>query len=52
MARPIADTPVLTGMDALRFMERMENVKKMSPKRRQEIAESYKLFKQKATFAI
>ena len=52
MARPIADTPILTGMDALRFMERMENIKKISPQERQEIEESYKLFKQKATFAI
>jgi len=52
MAKPIADTPILTGMDALRFMERMENVKKISPQRRQEIDNSYQLFKQRATFAI
>lgn len=52
MARPIADTPTLRGIEALRFMERMENVKKISAKKRKEIEESYRLFKERATFPI
>ena len=36
MAQPIADTPVLTGKDALRFMQAMANVKPISKKRREE----------------
>ncbi|MDR0828806.1 MAG: hypothetical protein LBN95_01655 [Prevotellaceae bacterium] len=52
MARPIAETPTLRGLEALRFMERMENIKKISTKKRQEIEDSYQLFKQRATFAL
>ena len=52
MARPIADTPTLRGIEALRFMEQMENIKKISPRKRQEIEDSYQLAKSRATFAL
>ncbi|MDR1763950.1 MAG: hypothetical protein LBR64_08390 [Dysgonamonadaceae bacterium] len=52
MARPITDTPTLRGIEALRFMERMENVKKISARKRKEMNDSYRLFKQRATFAV
>jgi hypothetical protein len=48
MARPIADTPVLRGQDAVRFMEAMENVKPISAKRRKEMEETYQYFKEHA----
>ena len=52
MARPIAETPTLRGIEALRFMERMENVKKISSQKRQEIENSYLLAKSRANFAL
>ncbi|MDR3296917.1 MAG: hypothetical protein LBS94_01625 [Prevotellaceae bacterium] len=45
MARPIADTPVLTGKDARRFREAMENVKPVSQEKRQQMEEAFQLFK-------
>jgi len=51
MARPIADTPTLRGIEAFRFMEQMENVRKVSQKHRQEIDEARQWFKQHATFS-
>ncbi|MDR0829905.1 MAG: hypothetical protein LBN95_07320 [Prevotellaceae bacterium] len=50
MARPIADTPILRGQDALRFMEAMENVKQVSKEKLESIEKSYQLFKSRATF--
>lgn len=35
MARPIAETPILFGEDALRFMKRAQEVESMSKKQRQ-----------------
>ena len=52
MARPIADTPTLRGIEALHFMQKMENVKKVSLKHRQEIDEAQQWFKQHATFSV
>ena len=37
MARPMATTPTLRGLEALRFMEKMENVKPISEERREEM---------------
>ena len=34
MARPIAETPILYGEDALRFMQRAQYVERMSKKQR------------------
>lgn len=36
MARPIAETPVLTGEDAIRFEERMRLVEGLSKEQREE----------------
>ena len=52
MARPIADTPVLTGKDALRFMQAMANVKPISKKRRKEMERNYQLAKSMADFPL
>ncbi|MDR2731587.1 MAG: hypothetical protein LBB36_00020 [Fibromonadaceae bacterium] len=52
MARPIAETPILTGEDARRFDEAMENLKPASEERKREIRESYEWFKSHATFPM
>jgi hypothetical protein len=53
MARPIADTPTLRGMDAVRFMEAMENVKPIFSKERiKEMKRDYEWFKKHATFPL
>jgi len=52
MATPIADTPVLTGKDALRFMQAMANVKPISKKRREEMERNYQYMKSIATFPL
>lgn len=36
MARPIAETPILTGMDAKHFVDRMRMVEGLSKKERAE----------------
>ncbi|GHT39318.1 hypothetical protein FACS189437_02350 [Bacteroidia bacterium] len=50
MARPIKETPVLTGKDAKRFREAMENIKPISREEREEQRRSYELSKSRATF--
>ncbi|MDR3268566.1 MAG: hypothetical protein LBT83_05825 [Tannerella sp.] len=50
MARPIKDTPVLTGKDAQRFTEAIENVKPVSKEIREEMKKAYELSKSRATF--
>jgi len=54
MARPIADTPVLKGKEALRFMLEMENVKPIPnvEKRKKEMEEAYEWVKKHATFPV
>jgi len=53
MARPIADTPVLRGQDAVRFMEAMANVKpSFSEERKAEMERHYEWFKSIATFPL
>jgi hypothetical protein len=52
MARPIAETPTLRGMEALRFMERMENVKPISAHEKAQIERDYQLAKSRATFPL
>ena len=56
MARPIADTPVLRGMEAVRFMEEMERVNNLprvsNSERRQSLEESYQWFKAHANFQL
>jgi hypothetical protein len=50
MARPIKETPIITGKDAKRFRETMENIKPVTIKRIEEINQSYELAKSHATF--
>jgi hypothetical protein len=52
MATPIKPTPVLTGADSRRFAKAMENVRKISPKRREEMLKAYEWFKRAAKFPI
>ncbi|GHT57305.1 hypothetical protein FACS18945_1260 [Bacteroidia bacterium] len=52
MARPIADTPVLRGQDAVRFMERMENVQKISAQEREEIRRDFEFMQSRANFSL
>jgi uncharacterized protein YktA (UPF0223 family) len=54
MARPIKETPVLTGKDAIIFMEDMENAKtqKVSIEERKRIMDNYKKFKAITNFSF
>jgi len=52
MATPIKPTPILTGKDARRFEKAMENVRKISPTKREEMRKSYEWFKSIATFPL
>ena len=52
MARPIAPTPTLRGLEALRFMEKMDNVQPISKERKEQMKKDYELFKSRATFPI
>jgi hypothetical protein len=52
MATPIKATPILTGADSRRFAKAMENVQKISPKRREEMFKSYEWFKRAAQFPV
>ena len=52
MARPIKPTPVLTGDDSRRFAKAMENVKNVSPERREEMFKAYEWFKSIAKFPL
>ena len=48
----IADTPVLKGMEALLFMQKMENVKPMSKKEKEQMRKDFELAKSRATFPL
>lgn len=52
MAQPIAETPILTGKDALRFMQAMVDVKPISKERREEMERNYQLVKSWANFPL
>ncbi|MBD5297166.1 MAG: hypothetical protein HDR89_09515 [Bacteroides sp.] len=41
MARPIAETPVLTGEDARRFVELMNTPRPETPERKEQIKAAY-----------
>lgn len=44
MARPIKETPNLTGKDAKRFFDKMESVKPLSIKEKEQIKKSASKF--------
>ncbi len=52
MARPIKDTPVLTGDDAVRFVIESQNVKPISQEEREEAQRIYEYFESIATFRL
>lgn len=51
MARPIAETPILFGEDAKRFVEAMQNVQPASAERIARIKAGYERMKKFATFS-
>lgn len=56
MARPIRETPVLEGEDAVRFLKEMKRVESLSKEQRAEnrkkLEEDYKKFTEKVTICI
>jgi len=52
MARPIKETPVLTGKDAVLFEKRLKSIRPVSEKERNRLKESYKIYKKIATFSV
>jgi F420-0:gamma-glutamyl ligase-like protein len=52
MARPIKDTPILTGKDAKRFRESIKNVRRVPKEELKEQKEVYAWFKSIATFPM
>ena len=52
MARQIAETPILFGEDAKRFLHDMNHVQPASQKERKTAAQSYEWMKSIATFQM
>ena len=52
MAKPIKETPFLSGKDAKTFVKENKVVKKVSKKEKEEIKASYEALKNIAQFAI
>ncbi|MDR0692242.1 MAG: hypothetical protein LBF69_04305 [Prevotellaceae bacterium] len=52
MARPIKDTPIISGKDEERFLKAMENIVPISKERREEQRKAYEWFKSIATFPL
>ena len=52
MARPIKETPVLTGKDAKRFAEKMANLKPESKEEKEASKKVYDKFKAIASFTL
>ena len=54
MARPIKETPVLSGQDAVVFREEMEKAKtqKASPEERKRIMDNYRKFRAITNFSL
>ncbi|WP_200825165.1 hypothetical protein [Aquimarina sp. AU119] len=52
MAKPIKETPFLSGKDAKNFIEDNKEVKKVSEAEKTEIKESYEALKSIAEFEI
>ncbi len=52
MATPIKETPILTGEDARRFIQRMENVKPVSKEELDRMKKNYEFMRGIADFYI
>ena len=52
MARRIAETPILYGEDAVRFLNEMGNVKPASYDEKKRVREAYEMLKNIATFRL
>ncbi len=52
MARPIGETPVLYGEDAVRFLKEMENVKSATDEEKERVRKAYEMMKKIATFSM
>ena len=52
MARPIAETPILFGKDAERFLYNMKHVEPLPRERQEKIKEAYEWMKSIATFPM
>ncbi len=52
MARPIGETPVLYGEDAVRFLNEMENVKPATDEEKERVRKAYEMMKEIATFSM
>ena len=52
MARPIGETPVLYGEDAVRFLKEMENVKSATDEEKDSVRKAYEMLKKIATFSM
>jgi hypothetical protein len=52
MARPIKDTPVISGEDARRFLEAMENVVPLPKEEREKMKKAYEWSKSIANFSL
>jgi hypothetical protein len=52
MARPIKETPTISGKDSRRFQEAMDNLVPISPEEREDQRRAYELLKSIATFPM
>ncbi|MCL2281740.1 MAG: hypothetical protein FWC26_00295 [Fibromonadales bacterium] len=52
MARPIKETPTISGKDSIRFQEAMDNLVPFSEERKERMRKSYEFFKSIATFPV
>ena len=52
MARPIEETPVLYGEDAVRFLNEMENIKPAIDEEKERVRKAYEMLKKIATFKM
>ena len=52
MARPIAETPILYGEDAERFLYNMQHVRPVSKEKRERMQNAYEWMKSIATFPM
>ncbi|MCL2207725.1 MAG: hypothetical protein FWB90_06480 [Fibromonadales bacterium] len=52
MARPIKETPTISGKDSRRFQEAMDNIVPVSKEQKEKQRQAYEFFKSIATFPM